>query len=70
MTLVGTFSDLGTADTHPVKTWQIFKDASVVFSNSGSDSISFVPTEKGIYTATFSVTDDDGGGATIRRLFT
>ncbi len=61
----GSFTDLGTADTHTTS-WQVLLGTSVVASGSGTD-FSFTPTTSGQYQVTFSVTDDGGGVGTASK---
>jgi PKD repeat protein len=59
VTLVGSFDDPGTADTHSV-VWSLGDGSSV----SGQLTVTHVYTATGIYTTTLTVTDDDGGVGT------
>jgi hypothetical protein len=53
------FTDAGTADTHTLA-WQVTLDGVLLASGAGG-SFSFVPDDNGLYLATFTATDDDGG---------
>jgi hypothetical protein len=46
-------------DTHSVA-WQVLQGTTVVASGAGTLA-DFTPTETGLYTVTFTATDDDGG---------
>jgi len=63
VTLTGSFSDPGTADTQTFA-WSIKNAANVVVATGTNPAITFIPTDNGVYTATFTVTDDDGGSTT------
>ncbi|MBW3596230.1 MAG: PKD domain-containing protein [Planctomycetes bacterium] len=58
VTLSGSFTDPGAADTHTFQ-WEVSGPG---VSESGTGlTISFTPPDNGVYTGTFTVTDDDGG---------
>ena len=60
VTLNGTYTDPGSADTH-TESWSVSaSNGQVVAAGSGS-SYSFTPNDNGTYTVTYTVTDDDGG---------
>jgi Ca2+-binding RTX toxin-like protein len=63
-----TFTDAGSADTHTTN-WAVHKGAALVASGSGTN-FNFVPTAAGIYTVSFTVTDDDGGVGTTSKTLT
>ncbi|QDU23495.1 Ig-like domain-containing protein [Urbifossiella limnaea] len=61
--LTGTFTDPGPADTH-TRTWAVRNPAGQVVASGSGAAVSFVPAAGGVYLASFTVTDDDGGTAT------
>lgn len=63
VTLTGTFTDPGAADVH-TQTWSVRDPAGRVVATGTGSSISFVPADGGVYLASFTVTDDDGGSST------
>ncbi len=67
--LQGTFSDAGQADTHKFK-WQVTTDTGQIIFDGSDTVFSFVPPDNGIYTATFTVTDDDFGTASDQAVIT
>jgi Ca2+-binding RTX toxin-like protein len=60
ITLIGTFSDPGTLDTQTIA-WTITGPGNVVVATGSSATITFTPTDDGMYSASFNVTDNDGG---------
>ena len=58
--LSGTFTDPGSADTHTYL-WQVSADNGQVIADGTGQTFGFTPHDNGIYTVTFTVTDDDGG---------
>jgi Ca2+-binding RTX toxin-like protein len=60
VTLSGVFTDLGSADTHTVR-WQVVTSNGQVLADGAGPGFVFVPDDNGVYTATLTVTDDDGG---------
>lgn len=58
--LAGLFTDAGPADTH-TRGWRVYDAAGNVVADGAGDEVSFVARDDGTYTATFTVTDDDGG---------
>lgn len=68
--LEGTFNDPGLLDTHTFE-WSITKDGLPVATTAPTNqqTLSFVPSEEGIYSFTLKVTDDDGGvGSAVRNM--
>jgi CSLREA domain-containing protein len=63
VTLQGTFTDPGSADTHTIL-WSVTTDNGEAISTGDGLEFSFTPSLAGIYTVRFQVTDDDGGSAT------
>jgi hypothetical protein len=60
VSLAGTFTDPGNADTH-TQTWSVSaSNGQIVTGGSGAD-YSFTPNDNGTYTVSYTVTDDDGG---------
>src|SRR5207244_869416 len=59
VSLAGTFSDPG-ADTWTYN-WHVVSSNGQVIADGSGQNFSFTPTAAGTYTATFTVTDDDGG---------
>ena len=59
VTLRGTASDAGTADTHTLA-WQVADAAGQTVAEVTGAELRFVPTDNGTYRATLQVTDDDG----------
>jgi PKD domain len=59
ITVTGTFTDPGTADTH-TQAWSVTKNGSPYASGSGA-TFSFTPNDNGTYVVTYTVTDDDAG---------
>jgi Ca2+-binding RTX toxin-like protein len=60
VSLAGSFTDPGAADTHTLAWVVVDGNGQTVATGSGA-SFSFVPAAEGTYTATFTITDDDGG---------
>ena len=60
--LTGTFTDPGT-DTHTFG-WQVTNSLGQVVATGTGQSLTFTPSVAGTYTATFTVTDDDGAQGT------
>jgi hypothetical protein len=58
--LAGTFTDPGDADTHTFA-WSVKNSSGTVVATSTSQNFSFKPTTAGTFTATLTVSDDDGG---------
>src|SRR5207249_8982718 len=60
VTLTGTFTDPGTADTQ-THLWHVVASNGQIIADGHSGTFSFTPNDNGTYTATYTVTDDDGG---------
>lgn len=60
LTLTGSFSDAGGADTHSFL-WQVVASNGQVIADGTGSSFGFTPVDNGTYTVTLTVTDDDGG---------
>src|SRR5205823_162896 len=60
ITLFGTFTDPGSADTWTFN-WHVVSSNGQVIADGSGQNFTFTPTDNGIYMATFTVTDDDGG---------
>jgi uncharacterized delta-60 repeat protein len=58
--LSGTFTDPGVGDSFS-QNWTVTNASGQVVAGGSGSSITFVPSDDGIYTGTFSVTDSDGG---------
>ena len=66
VTLEGSFTDPGMADTHTLL-WQVSApDGHEVASGSGQ-RLQFTPADQGTYTARFTVTDDEGPATRTRQ---
>jgi large repetitive protein len=61
--LRGTFTDPGATDTHQFN-WVVRDPSGRVVATGSGPSVTFVPADNGLYTAAFTVTDDDGGSST------
>ena len=61
VSLGGQFSDAGSADTHTLG-WQVLLNGQVVAGGSGA-SLDFTSMDDGLYTAVFTVTDDEGASS-------
>ena len=59
VTLTGSFTDPGTADTHTLN-WHVDADNGQVIADGSGSTFSFVPDDNGTYVVTFNVTDSDG----------
>jgi hypothetical protein len=60
ITVTGSFTDPGTADTHS-QAWSVTKNGVAYGSGGSGASFSFTPNDNGTYVVTYTVTDDDGG---------
>src|SRR5262249_21023565 len=63
VTLSGTFTDPGTSDTF-TQSWTVTDASGQVVASGTGATISFVPSDDGVYTGKYTVTDDDGGTGT------
>ncbi len=61
--LLGSYIDDGILDTH-TWAWEVRKSNGVLVATSNLLNYTFIPTDEGIYTATLTVSDDDGGLST------
>ncbi len=68
VTLTGTFSDPG-SDAHQLS-WVVADPSGRVVATGPGASVTLVPADGGVYTATFTVTDDDGGTSSDTALIT
>lgn len=59
VTLIGTFRDPG-ADSH-THLWQVADSTGRLVAQSNSQTFTFTPLDVSIFTAMYTVTDDDGG---------
>ena len=62
VTLLGTFTDVGAADTHTFL-WKVVANNGQVVADGVEQDFVFTPQNVGRYTVKFTVTDDDGGKA-------
>jgi PKD repeat protein len=69
VTLAGSFTDPGSADTHTL-TWHVEASNGQVIADGAGAAFNFTPTDNGTYTVTVTVTDDDGGVGTDTVLVT
>lgn len=69
VSLLGKFNLPDPSDSHTVS-WKVTNAAKQVVATSTTTSLSLKPTVAGVYTATFSVTDDDGATATSTATIT
>jgi hypothetical protein len=60
VSLTGTFSDPGSADTHTYL-WSVVASNGQLIANGTDSTFSFTPNDNGTYDVTFTVTDDDLG---------
>jgi len=60
--LTGSFTDPGSVDTHSFL-WHVSSDNGQIVADATTQNFSFVPTDNGIYTIDFTVTDKDGGSS-------
>jgi len=58
--LHGNFTDPGTADTHTFF-WHVVSSNGQVVADGTAQNFGFTPQDNGVYTVTFTVTDNDGG---------
>jgi hypothetical protein len=56
----GSFTDPGVLDTH-TESWQVTDGHGHVVGGGSGATLAFTPDDSGTYTATYTVTDDDGG---------
>src|SRR5207248_11466515 len=69
ITLVGTFTDPGSVDTWTYN-WHVVSSNGQVIADGSGQNFNFTPNDDGTYTATFTVTDDDGGVGTASTVVT
>ena len=69
VSLDGSFSDPGSADTHTFL-WQVSASNGQVIANGTGEDFSFTPNDNGTYTIDYTVTDDDGGDGTDQVMVT
>src|SRR5205085_10599815 len=69
VSLSGSFTDPGSADTHNY-VWQVTSSNGQVIANGTGQSFSFTPNDNGTYTVNFTVPDDDGGSASVQVVVT
>jgi hypothetical protein len=60
ISLSGCFTDPGWLDTHTLA-WEVVDENDAVIAQGSGANFAFVPGGLGVYTATLTVTDDDGG---------
>src|SRR5207244_540189 len=58
--LAGTFTDPGSVDSWTYN-WSVVDSSGQVVADGNGQNFSFTPNDNGTYTATFTVTDKDGG---------
>lgn len=63
VTFRGSYTDPGSADTHTLQ-WRVTDDNGQLIPHGTDGEFSFGPTDSGVYTVIFQVTDDDGGVGT------
>jgi large repetitive protein len=56
----GSFTDPGVLDAHTLS-WQVTDSLNAIVASGTGSSLIFTPDDNGTYTATYTVTDDDGG---------
>ncbi|HYT93738.1 MAG TPA: PKD domain-containing protein [Gemmataceae bacterium] len=69
VTLHGTFTDPGSADTFSF-TWHVVSSNDQAIADGHGQNFRFTPGDNGTYTVTFTVTDDDGGVGTDTAVVT
>jgi PKD repeat protein len=69
VTLHGTFSDPGSADTHTFL-WHVQASNGQVVADGTGQNFVFTPADEGTYTVTFTVRDDDGASASTQVVVT
>jgi Ca2+-binding RTX toxin-like protein len=67
LSFLGGFSDPGQFDSHTTL-WQVRNSADAIVAEATSLDFRFTAQEPGTYTVHFTVTDDDGGSATVSQL--
>ncbi len=63
ITVTGSYHDPGANDTHTLL-WEVASDNGQTIPGGDGASISFTPEDDGIYTVSYTVTDNDGGEST------
>jgi PKD repeat protein len=64
VTLSGSFTDPGSADTHAFRWHLLSATNGEVIGDAETREFTFMPADAGVYVFAFTVTDDDGGSAT------
>ncbi|MSU36355.1 MAG: PKD domain-containing protein [Pedosphaera sp.] len=69
VSFTGSFADTGSADTQTL-TWQVVSTNGEVLPGESGATFTFIPSDDGTYTVTFTVKDDDGGATSTKAIVT